>query len=72
MAQEPKGVSIPLLAGVYGVSESLLYALANAGRLPGCRRLGRRFVIHRETFENWVRCGGEDAAGPGTHEGTDG
>ena len=51
------GASIPELADEYGVSEALLYSLANRGELPGCRRLGKRFVIHRETFENWLKGG---------------
>ena len=51
------GTSIPELAVEYGVSEALLYSLANRGELPGCRRLGKRFVVHRETFEEWLRDG---------------
>lgn len=54
------GASIPELALEYGTSESLLYALANQGKLPGCRRLGKRFVIHRATFEAWVKSGTGD------------
>jgi len=55
------GMSIPQLAAEYGTSESLLYNLANQGNLPGCRRLGKRFVIHRETFEDWLKGGmGDD------------
>jgi len=51
------GASIAELAVDYKVSESLLYSMANRGELPGCRRLGKRFVIHRETFEEWLRAG---------------
>jgi len=51
------GASIPELASEYGVSEALLYSLANRGELPGCRRLSKRFVIHRETFEDWLKTG---------------
>ena len=46
--------SIPELAVEYGVSESLLYSLANQSLLSGCRRLGKRFVVHRATFEQWI------------------
>lgn len=49
--------SIPELAVEYGVSESLLYSLANQNRLPGCRRLGKRFLVHRATFEQWLADG---------------
>ena len=48
------GTSIPQIAIDYHVSETLLYSLANQNKLPGCRRLGRRFVIHRPTFEAWL------------------
>ena len=54
-------VSIPEMAESTGLSEGLLYAKANEGTLPGCRRLGKRFVIHIATFENWLADGmGED------------
>ena len=46
--------SIPELAVEYGVSESLLFSLANQNLLSGCRRLGKRFVVHRATFEQWI------------------
>ena len=55
--QDRPGASIPALALEYGTSESLLYNLANQGKLPGCRRLGKRFVVHRETFEDWLKGG---------------
>ena len=51
------GTSIPELAAEYQVSESTLYALANRGALPGARRLGKRIVIHRATFEEWLEAG---------------
>ena len=51
---ERVGASIPELAVEYGVSEALLYNLANEGKLPGARRLGKRIVVHRETFERWL------------------
>lgn len=52
--------SIPWVAKQYGISESLLYRLANAGNLVGCRRVGGRFFIYEEVFENWFRAGGLD------------
>ena len=55
------GASIPDLALEYKVSESTLYALANQGKLPGARRLGKRIVVHRATFEEWLKSGmGDD------------
>ena len=58
---ERVAVSIPEMAERTGLSEGLLYAKANEGTLPGCRRLGKRFVIHIATFKNWLADGmGED------------
>ena len=56
----PLAYSIPDLARMTGLSESLLYQKANEGALPGCRRIGRRFVIHGETFEAWLKSGAGD------------
>ena len=50
-------VSIPELAVRTGLSEFLLYSQANAGNLPGCRRIGRRFLVHVPTFERWLADG---------------
>ena len=55
--EKPVGMSISEAAADAGVSESTLYALANQGKLPGCRRIGKRLVIHRITFEDWLRSG---------------
>ena len=55
--ERPIGMSISEAAIEAGVSESTLYALANQGKLPGARRVGKRIVVHRETFENWLRSG---------------
>lgn len=38
------------LAEEAGISADLLRSLAARGRLPGARRMGRRWVIHRPTF----------------------
>ena len=57
---KPTGASIPQLALEFQVSEGLLYAAANEGRLPGARRFGKRIVIHRTTFENWLKSGTGD------------
>ncbi len=62
-SKDRPGASIPDMASEYGVSEALLYGLANRGELPGCRRLGKRFVIHRATFEEWLKTGTGDNLG---------
>ena len=51
------GVGIPELAERTGLSEALLYSQANAGNLPGCRRIGRRFLVHAPTFQRWLADG---------------
>ena len=53
----PLAVSIPELSRLCGLSETLLYAKAKDGSLPGCRRIGKRFVIHLATFETWLADG---------------
>jgi len=55
--EKPVGMSISEAAIEAGVSESTLYSLANQGKLPGARRIGKRIVIHRETFEQWLKDG---------------
>ena len=51
------GVGISELAERTGLSEFLLYGQANAGYLPGCRCIGRRFLVHVPTFERWLADG---------------
>jgi excisionase family DNA binding protein len=51
------GASIPELAKDFGVSEATLYNLANREELPGARRVGRRILVHRATFEAWIAAG---------------
>ncbi len=50
-------VSIPQLARMVGISEATLYLMANGGGLVGARRIGKRIVVHLETFEQWLREG---------------
>ena len=58
----PLAVSIPELSRLTGLSEGLLYIKANEGNLPGCRRIGKRFLIHLETFSDYLKGGmGEEA-----------
>jgi hypothetical protein len=55
--ERPMAVSIPDLARLTGISEGLLYIKANAGELPGCRRIGKRFLVHLATFEDYLKNG---------------
>jgi len=62
---KPIGVSIPQLSRLTGISEGSLYSRANEGSLPGCRRIGKRWVVHLETFNDFLKSGmGEEAATP--------
>jgi excisionase family DNA binding protein len=54
---KPIAVSIPELARMTGISEGLLYIKANSGELPGCRRIGKRFLVHLETFDSYLKAG---------------
>ncbi len=58
--RQPIACSIPDLARETGLSESLLDQKANEGSLQGCRRIGKRFLIHRATFEEWLKTGTGD------------
>ena len=59
---KPIGVSIPQLSRLTGISEGSLYSRANEGSLPGCRRIGKRWVVHLETFNDFLKSGmGEEA-----------
>ena len=52
--EPPVGMSVSEAAVLAGVSEATLYSLANQWKLPGARRLGKRIIIHRETFMRWL------------------
>ena len=60
----PLAVSIPELSRLTGLSEGLLYIKANESCLPGCRRIGKRFLVHLETFNDYLKSGmGEEQEG---------
>ena len=52
--EPPAGMSVLEAAGEAQVSPATLYSLANRGGLPGARRIGKRIIIHRETFLRWL------------------
>ena len=57
LPDRPMSVSIRELSNITGLSKSLLYTRANVGNLPGCRIIGSRFLIHLETFEDYLKTG---------------
>ena len=58
----PTVSSIPKLVALLdgAISESSLYQRAREGTLPGCRRVGHRFLIHVLTFIGWLQSGTGD------------
>lgn len=47
---EPISISVKEAAALIGVTPQHLYNLAADGRLPGAYRMGRRVLVHLETF----------------------
>jgi hypothetical protein len=51
-SSEPLTMQVAAAAEMWGISVGLAYKLARSGELPGCHRLGRRFVVSRaQTLE---------------------
>ena len=50
-------MAIPQLAKSTGISETTLYLRANESALPGCRKIGGRWVVHLETFSDFLKTG---------------
>ena len=55
--EQQMAISIKEAAQMLGVYTATLYSIADEGKLPGARRLGKRIVIHRTTFEKWWKEG---------------
>ena len=58
----PTVTSIPGLVKLIdgAISESSLYERAKQGSLPGCRRVGHRFLCHVPKFFAWLQSGTGD------------
>ena len=41
-------------ANLLGISRGLAYDLARRGELPGCRRLGKRYLVVRKQLDRWL------------------
>lgn len=50
MTDGPIAISVAEAAELLGVTPQHLYNLAAAGQLPGAYRMGRRVLVHLETF----------------------
>ena len=51
----PATLTIKEAAKLLGISRGFAYELARRSELPGCRRLGRRYVVSRLELERWLR-----------------
>jgi excisionase family DNA binding protein len=51
-SNEPIAVSVREAAAMIGVTPQHLYNLHAAGQLPGAYRMGRRILVHLETFRD--------------------
>ena len=52
--RERLGISVAEAAAETGVSESTIYTMFHAGKLPFARRLGHRIILHRQKFAEWL------------------
>ena len=59
LVQRKVGITIAEASKKYNISKSTLYRRARTNELPGCRRIGHKFVIHDPTFETWLQSGGQ-------------
>ena len=41
-------------AKLLGISRGLAYDLAGKGELPGCRRLGKKYLVVRKELDRWL------------------
>ncbi len=56
-------IKIAEAARYLGISRQTAYDLANQGKLPGARRLGRRFVVSRKALEKYLEGGDTSEVG---------
>lgn len=51
---EPATMRVEDAARLLGIGRQTAYDLANQGKLPGARRLGRRIVVSRKALERFL------------------
>jgi excisionase family DNA binding protein len=51
---ERKTLSIEEAAKVLGISRTYAYQQANAGTMPGCKRIGNRFVVSIKQLDAYI------------------
>ena len=52
--KEPATVKVEEAARILGIGRQTAYELAAQGKLPGARRLGRRWVVSLKTLNAWL------------------
>ena len=61
--QKEKPYMKPADAKEYGIGQAAWYSLLRSGKVKSIK-IGRRYVVPRESFLNWYRsCGGQLEAG---------
>lgn len=51
---ERKTLSIEEAAKVLGISRTYAYQQANAGNMPGCKRIGSRYVVSIKQLDEYI------------------
>jgi excisionase family DNA binding protein len=51
---ERKTLSIEEAAKVLGISRTYAYQQAREGKMPGCRRIGNRFIVSIKKLDEYI------------------
>jgi excisionase family DNA binding protein len=57
MVEERKVMDLNEVGRVLGLSKNSVYQAAARGQIPGCFRLGGRYLVKRAVFEEFMRGG---------------
>ena len=61
MSDQSEVIDVKAAAELLSCSTKQIYELAKRGALPGCRKLGGMYRIHRDTLLKWLAAGQGDA-----------
>lgn len=56
---EPATMKVEEAARILGIGRQTAYDLANEGKLPGARRLGRRIIVSRQAIADFLAGAGD-------------
>jgi excisionase family DNA binding protein len=51
---ERKTVSVEEAAKILGISRAYAYQMAREGQLPGCKKIGSRFIISKKLLNDYI------------------